>query len=338
MSNKGHVFITNNNSYEIMRKHNLHAVFKEDPNKKFFKKTKADILADMSCVREGDTLFFYNTDEKAFMGIYKADSRVFFSNETEGFDEKCPYRILVRPYVSLAEGVKEKDLFSIKDASQLFSSIFYKKVLGRGKACTHLFPEEEKLLTETLFKYNTTIPQPILNSDTAGRKRQKRVRSKIITPKFKSIQYEKELEWWLTHHLDSHRECQKLFGDPADMEVFLNYIPITIAGGNIDLVVYQSRLFNDRKIRYKVSLVELKKGNADLGAIEEIEKYTRWFLDNKIGVSDRKIIKPIIIAKTFSDNVLTACKYWNSTQDIPSLFTYALTDKGSIVFDKVKID
>ena len=328
---KGHVFIADSHALGIAKEKSLHGVFAEDTGKPLAQKTRADILADLSCIRPGDRIFFYDTDGKGFWGIYEATSRVFNDGSKIGYKQPAPYRISIRPFLNLEKPVSENNLFSRKDASRNFRSIFFKKVLGRGKACTHLFPDETDALTRALMMQNDIIPK----SDTSKLPPQKypEIPPSAVVSHGK-FSYEKELEWWLTYHLDSNKECQKVFGACDDIQMFANYVPITISGGNIDLVVYHRNKAVGMDMLYKISIVELKRDAANAEALREIENYTRWFAQNITGAECADIIQPIIIASSFTPDVHMGCRHWNLCERKPRLFQYRAS-KSDVSFKEI---
>ena len=334
---KGHVFIADEHSLKISKEKGFHGVFAESETKDLYLKTRADILADLSCIRQGDHVFFYNTDSQTFSGIYEATSRVFFDKTDAGYHKPAPYRIGVRPLLPLKKPISETHLFSRRSSARDFRSIFYKKALRRGKACTHLFPDETESLTKALLMQNDNIPKP-------GKLPFPISEHKNMPPSADvkhgngEFKYEKGLEWWLTYHLDSNEECRKIFGVLGDIHMFANYVPISISGGNIDLVVYHRSNAVGTDMLYKISIVELKKSKAGFRALQEIQSYTRWFVQNITGSEGADIIQPIIIASGFSDDALKGCKYWHSLERKPRLFKYRADSKGNVSFEEVSYD
>ena len=336
MRTKGHVFIADESAMQVVGERQLFGVMAEERERPMWRKTRADILADLSCIRPGDRLFFYNIDNKGFWGIYEATTRLYYDTTDVGFNVLAPYRIGLRPFLTLKKPISEHNLFSRKDAVRDFRSIFFKKVLSRGKACTHLFPDELDALTKALLMQNDDIPEspsapplppqyPAMPPDAELDKGE--------------LSLEKELEWWLTYHLDSHDECRKIFGAPEDIEVFANYVPITISGGNIDLVVYHRKSTAEIDVRHKISIVEIKKGTARAVALSEIDNYTRWFARNITGAENSDIIQPIIIASKFDENtVFPGCRHWNLSARKPRLFSYTAAAVGAVSFTEVMYD
>ena len=329
---KGHVFIVDGHSLEISKEKGIHGVLVEDETKHLHLKTRADILADLSCIRQGDHVFFYNTDSQVFSGIYEATRRLFFDKTNVGYNGFAPYRIGIRPFLPLEKPISESNLFSRKDASRSFRSIFFKKALGRGKACTHLFPDETEALTRALVMQNDNVPDP----PTVPLPPQKPPKMPLSAGVNHGVfSYEKELEWWLTHHLDSNAECQKIFGAFDDIQMFANYVPINISGDNIDLVVYHCNKAVGMDMPYKISIVELKRDKANSDALRELENYTRWFIQNITGAEGSDVIQPIIVASGFVKNFPASCGHWNLCARKPRLFEYHAVSTDEVRFKEI---
>lgn len=317
---KGHVFIADASALEVVNTRRLFGVMQEDRDKPMWRKTRADIIADLSGIRPGDRVFFYNTSDKGFWGIYEATTRLFYDETDVGFNVLAPYRVGLRPFLPLEKPISENNLFSRKDAVRDFRSIFFKKVLTRGKACTHLFPDELDALTRALLMQNDDIPEsppaPPPPPQYSSMPPDARMTKGLFS-------LEKELEWWLTYHLDSNDECRKIFGAQGGIEMFANYVPINISGGNIDLVVYHRKTAAGVDVRHKISIVELKKDDAGADALREIDNYTRWFARNITGAENSDVIQPIIIAGDFEeDEIFPGCRHWNLSARKPRLFRY----------------
>ena len=344
-----HVFIVNSETFPIQRDRGFLSVFKEDRTKTLWKKTRADILSDICCLRIGDKIFFYETNvgfhgiNVGFHGIYEAISLPFIDNSCvygvgDYKDKKisnAPYRVLIRPKYYLKNPVSEGRAFGLKDAASRLRSIFYKKVLRRGKAITHLFPEEEERLTELLFKANDGISE--LQIHPYKPKEEKRVFFDLSTNQRGELKYEKILEGWLTQNLDKPEANTKIFlGVIKDIECFANYIPVNIAGGNIDLIVYHKKEINGKKVRYKITIIELKKGNINENSVIEVENYVKWAAEN-IANSDIEIIQPVLIGKKILNGAIERCKYYAINNRKPILIEYEVDSKNYFInFDKIE--
>lgn len=308
-------------------------IYREDTTKTYAAKTRADILSDLSCIRAGDRIFIYSTDSKCIHGIYEASSWVYEDTSDIGFDDDAPYRFNVRSVFPVGLAVSEHELLTKSNASHLFRSIFHKKSLGRGKACTHLFPDETENLTRVLLRTHDSIPDEN-PYDKFGS-----VPSPLL-PRFVpnsngSLRYEKELEWWLTTNIDSNAECKKAFGNPNDITLFANYVPIAVTGSNLDFITYHEKDVLDLNELYKITLVELKKGVGDKVAFEEIRRYVLWFIQNLHDIDAYSIIQPMIIAHEFKDDMLQLCEAWNLSKRKPKLYSYVAISETEITLTEV---
>jgi len=337
-----HVFIVNSETFPIQRDRGFLSIFEEDKTKALWEKTRADILADLCCLRIGDRIFFYETNV-GFHGIYEVISLPFIDNSHvygvgDYKDKKisnAPYRALIRPEYYLKYPVPESRTFGLKDSASRLRSIFYKKALGRGKANTHLFPEEEKRLTELLFKANDGVNE--LQIHPYKPKEEKRIFFDLSTNQQGELKYEKILEGWLTQNLDKPESNTKIFlGDLKDIECFANYIPVNIAGGSIDLMIYHKKELNGSEIRYKITIVELKKGNVDKNTIIEVENYVKWATEN-IANSDVEIIQPVLIGRKILSKAIERCKYYAINSRKPILIEYEV-DSPNYFINFAKIE
>ncbi|RLF92571.1 hypothetical protein DRN50_08705 [Thermococci archaeon] len=361
-----HVFIVNSETFQITRDRCVAAVVKEKrEGGKFVEKTRADILADISCVRIGDRIFFYEV-KRGFHGIYEAVSLPFVDEqEVEGgggsgkylFGSKknphfiedsliLPNRVLIKPKIYFKNPVTEMKAFGRFISAIDLRSIFYKKVLGRGKSVTHLFPEEEVKLTELLLKANNgkTKKAKELKCSPYKPKNPRPVIFDLQPTENGEVKYEKILEGWLTQNIDNPSAGTELFlGDLKEIECFANYVPITIAGGNLDLVVFHQK----QGRRYKITIIELKKGKIVAKDVKQVETYVKWATENLTQVLDekpnkveidllnrREMIQPVVIGSGINSAALERLKGY-SLKSKPILAVKYKIENKSIKFELV---
>ncbi|MGQ9631964.1 MAG: hypothetical protein ACUVXI_16875 [bacterium] len=99
-----HVFIVNKETFPIAQYRCVAAVVREKKKGcKLREKTIADVLADVSCIRKGDRIFFYEI-QKGFHGIYEAISSSFVDeDEVEGKNGKYLFGSENNPLISLSQ-------------------------------------------------------------------------------------------------------------------------------------------------------------------------------------------------------------------------------------------
>ena len=313
-----HVFIVNSDTIQVTKNRLVCAVVRDMGEGKLMEKTKADILADLSCVREGDRIFFYEIT-KGFHGIFEAVGKPFVSEEEIEFNGKylfgnennphykegdliTPNRILIKPLKIFKNPISEMVAFGRFISAVDLRSIFYKKVLGRGKSITHLFPEEEQKLIKLLSKNNEIIR---IETNPYNSSNKKDVKFDITPNSNNEVKFEKILEGYIIQNIEEilpkiDEEMKEL-----EIECFANYVPVTIAGGNLDIIVFLKNKDNEKK---QISIIELKKGVVVEKDIEQLEGYVKWATENLSQIlkeNDKKIdidlvnnisiIKPIII-------------------------------------------
>lgn len=355
-----HVFIVNEETFPIVQKRGVAAVIKEKvEGGKYIEKTKADILADISCIRKGDRIFFYEIG-KGFHGIYEAVSLPFIDeDEVEGPDKKYlfgsksnphftkgslifPNRVLISPKIYLEKPINEwrnatRSAFGRFTSAIDLRSIFYKKVLGRGKSITHLFPEEELKLIELLMKLNNEKNKQLLFDPYEPKNPQPIIFDLEPTP-LGEVKYEKILEGWIIQNIDNPcTDMRKFLGDLKEIECFANYVPVSIAGGNLDIVVFHKDKNSGK--RYKITIIELKKGIIKKGDIEQIENYVKWSAENLTKIIEEKptkieidlkskmdIVQPVIIGKGINNSAINKCKSYSLNSRRPIIIEYNLKD------------
>lgn len=353
-----HVFIVNNVTFPITQNRCVAAVVREGAEGgKYREKTMADILADISCIRIGDRIFFYETD-MGFHGIYKAASLPFIDNDEVGGinqeylfgDERNPHfekgalilpnRLLIEPLKYLENPINEWRSASNSAFGRFVSaidlrSIFYKKALGRGKSITHLFPEEELTLRQLLEQANTKGHKRLVCNPYKPKNPQPVIFDLKPTSNGE-VKYEKFLEGWIIQNIDNpSNNMHQFLGDLNEIECFANYVPVSIAGGNLDIVVFHKRKNSNE--RYKITIIELKKGRISKSDLEQMDSYVKWTKENltkrliktpiKMEISPNsnvEIIQPVIIGKGFCKSALQKYKDYGANQIKPILVTYNL--------------
>jgi len=366
-----HVFIVNEDTFPVTQYRCVAAVVREKKEGgKLKEKTRADILADLSCIRKGDKIFFYELG-RGFHGIFKAVSLPFIDeDEIEGKNGKylfgnknnkhfikgsliLPNRILIRPLKYLEKPINEwrnasKSAFGRFTSAIDLRSIFYKKALGRGKSITHLFPEEENKLIELLNKANNNKSKKLKYKPYKPNK-QKPIIFDLVPNKSGEVKYEKILEGWIIQNIDKpFAKMYKFLGNLDEIECFSNYVPVTIAGGNLDIVVFHRNKENNE--RYKITIIELKKGIITKDDVEQVENYIKWAYENLTRIilekrrkleidliNKRDMIQSIIIGKDFNNNAIEKFKKYSFNKLKPILLKYNLNSiHNRIKFEQIK--
>ena len=364
-----HVFVVNSDTIQVTKNRLVCAVVRDmGKDREQVEKTRADVLADLSCLREGDKIFFYEISV-GFHGIFEAVGKPFISEEEINYDNKylfgseknshykdkiihkkkrngdikviypllTPNRILIKPLKVFKNPISEMKAFGRFISAVDLRSIFYKKVLGRGKSITHLFPEEEQKLTQLLSENNEIIQ---IKTNPYKPLDKKDVEFDLNPNSNNEVKFEKILEGYIIQNIE---EILPKIDNIIDLEIecFANYVPVTIAGGNLDVVVFFK---NKQGKRVQISIIELKKGIIVEKDIEQLEGYVKWATENlaqilkesnnKIEIdliNNMSIIKPIIIGSGINQRALNRLSRYNLMSKKPVAIEYKL-NKNKIDF------
>lgn len=349
-----HLFIVNSDTIQVTKNRLVCAVVRDMGEGDLIEKTKADILGDLSCVREGDRIFFYEI-KVGFHGIFEAVGKPFVSEEEIEFNGKylfgnennphyrkgdliTPNRILIKPLKIFKNPISEMKAFGRFISAVDLRSIFYKKVLGRGKSITHLFPEEEQKLTKLLSENNEVIQ---IQTNAYEPSDKKDIKFDLTPNSQNEVKFEKILEGYIIQNIE---EILPKIDNLKNLEIecFANYVPVTIAGGNLDIVVF---LKDKKGNRTQISIIELKKGKLVEKDIGQLEGYVKWATENLSQIlkeSDKKIeidlvnnmsiIKPIIIGAGINKKALDRLNKYKLPSKKPVAVKYKL-NKSKIDFE-----
>lgn len=302
---------------------------------------KMGLIADIKTVRRGDLVFFYKRrideppEERGFYGIYRIVSDPFFDDrmikgvgEFENFavlgnkkDKKgeyadhpiLPNRVLIEPMTYFNKPIPDNIAYVDRaDPDHLWTMLF-RKIPGPGRArsITHLLPEEEKKVVRLLYKINLTPatpppsePYPYSQSN-----------AKPIEIDYDAIDddgsflHESSLKAWLAENIDKKvNVLREVLGPAEDIEFFSPEVLYGIGGEKVDfLCLHRKKLDNGTVFRYKVSVIECKKGAIDENSVFQVQRYSRW-MAQLVPESDVSIVQPILIGHTAEDEIVNLAK------------------------------
>ncbi|MGQ9630441.1 MAG: hypothetical protein ACUVXI_09035, partial [bacterium] len=124
-------------------------------------------------------------------------------------------------------------------------------------------------------------------------------------------------------------------------------IPVSIAGGNLDIVVFHKRRDNDE--RYKITIIELKKGKIGKSSIEQMENYVKWAAENLTKTMVEKstkmeidllgrmdMVQPVLIGKGIANSAIQRCRRYILNHRKPILISYDLDHENyRIEFNRI---
>lgn len=309
----GHVFITDENTFPIVRDNSfwgvgikgIPATFKQmiQENLRSANKPYFGMLADILGTRVGDIVFLYER-QVGFHGIYKITSLPFFDPTPIGcVNEDWPIRVEIECLNYFREPVPEDYLFSTKEYESRFWTWFYRKMQG-PRGVNTINPEAIEALIELLVKINGNA----MNKPSQIKPYPSKNISKIALPLDSNgeVHLESILRAWLIANIDDEKrqDLRDIFGPTEDLEWFANNIPYHVTRKNIDILCYHKNIkYTGFPLRYKFSVVELKRGIANDRDVSQIIEYSKWVAGRLAG-SEIETVQPILIAFGFNERAV----------------------------------
>jgi len=283
---RAHVFITNSDTFPVVRDNGFWGggikgipsryedTIKEnliDGRKPYLK-----MIVDILGTRIGDVVFFYER-QVGFHGIYKIVSKPFFDPTpigSVGFN--CPLRVKLECINYFPLPIPENLLFSSKEYESMCWSWFYRKIQG-ARGVNTINPETAQVLIELLVKLNgNAINKPkSMRNYPNGDVREINLPIGRLNENGKVL-LEDILRGWLISNIDNpnHEDMRKIFGPVEDIEWFANNIPYHVTRKNIDVLVYHKNTkYTGYPLRYKYTVVELKKDKAEAKDVSQVIEY-----------------------------------------------------------------
>lgn len=268
-----------------------------------------DIISNILNVRDGDLIFFY-VEGVGFKGIYRAKHSPFFDPiDIEGVPASRPFRVQIECVHHFDNPVPENALFSSTDLQRTFWLWYHNKIRRSGRGCTPLDPDARNTLIELLIRYNggeesekAFKREPYPNANNIQEIRSLKV---SYSPKDSSISYENALEAVMMNAFrDLRSSFAPFFGNFSNIEWFANQIPYHVSGKTIDMMLYhRSQEFLGIDTRYQYTVIELKRGMADIKAVKQLFEYCGWVSDH-IAAGESHLVQPLIVAHSFDQAVL----------------------------------
>lgn len=269
------------------------------PQKPYFK-----LACDLACTRPGDLVFFYERG-RGFHGVYVVEGVPYYDSSVipdvegssgEPITSQWPLRLPIKIEAYFEHPVPEERLFSTREREARFWTWFYRKIQG-GRSCSPLNPEAVEGLLELLVKENARAKNPPPSAPYQPEN------SVVLSPPLQASQAPQPLEdclrWWLAQKVDC-RKCaglRELFGPPEHLEWFANNVPFHVTGRNIDLLCYHAEPpFQAGGLRYKYTVVELKRGRVTPDHLMQLLGYARW-VAGRLADGEDEIVQPVLIGE-----------------------------------------
>lgn len=342
---RAHVFITDKNTFPVVRDNSfwgvgiegipntLNKVVKE--NLRNDKKPYFKMIGDILGTRIGDPVFLYER-RVGFHGIYKIVSEPFFDPTTIGcVDETWPIRVEIECLNYFPQPVPEDYLFSTKEYESKFWGWFYRKIQG-ARGVNTINPEATEALIELLVKINGNV----MNKPSQIKLYSSKNKTKIALPLNRNgkVYLEDILRAWLIVNIDNpkRKDLREIFGPVGDLEWFANNIPYHVTKKNIDILCYHKNTkYTGYPLRYKFSVVELKRDTADDNDVSQVIEYSKWVAGRLAG-SEIETVQPVVIAFDFNERAKEKAKNSDFSERGIVFVKYEVKN-NDIFFTKVSI-
>lgn len=342
---RAHVFITDQDTFPVVRDNSfwgvgikgipntIHVVIRQNlksPRKPYFA-----MMADILGTRDGDIVFLYER-QVGFHGIYRVVGAPFFDPTPIGcVDQTWPIRAEIECLTYFPQPVPEDYLFSTKEYESKFWGWYYRKIQG-PRGVNTINPEAAEALIELLVKINGNaidIPSQIKQYPS-------KTRTPIVIPLDQDgkVPLEVMLRAWLIANIDNpgRKDIRDVFGPVEDLEWFANNVPYHVTRKNIDILCYHKNTqYTGFPLRYKFSVVELKRDAADDRDVSQVIEYSKWVAGRLAG-SEIETIQPILIAFDFNQRAKEKAKN-SDFSDRGVVFVKYEVKNNNILFVQVSI-
>ena len=347
---KAHILITNNDTFPVCRDKLFWGIGVPDcpsevagwVNPYNSRKPYLKMLVDMTGISKEDLIFLYER-QVGFHGIYKVASPLFFdSTDVVNSDDlsvgnQWPLRIKLECAHYFPKPVPEDLLFSTPHYERVFWIWAYRKSQG-ARGCNTITPEAAEALTELLVKINGKDMQydgfdPYEPSEF----REVKLLSWIsLWADGNRLRLEDCLRGCLLEYLRNGMGLENIFGPKEDIEWYANNVPYHITQKNIDILAFHKNFrYTASPLRYKYSVVELKKDNAQPKDISQLIRYSQW-ASGRLAAGEVEMIQPILISHDFSNETIKKAKAGEFNDRGILLCKYKVEDEN-IKFERVNI-
>jgi len=295
------------------------------------------MIGDILGTRIGDIVFLYER-QVGFHGIYKIVSEPFFDpTPISCVDESWPLRVELECLNYFPQPVPEDYLFSTKEYESKFWGWFYRKIKMYGaRGVNTINPEAAEALVELLVKINGNA----INKPQSIKPYPSKNKTNITLPLERDgkVPLEDVLRAWLIANIDDskRKDLREIFGSVEDLEWFANNLPYHVSGKNIDILCYHKNIkYTGFPLRYKFSVVELKRDTADDKDVSQVIEYSKWVAGRLAG-SEIETIQPILIAFDFNDRAKQKARN-SDFSERGILFVKYEVKNDNVLFPDVKI-
>jgi hypothetical protein len=330
------------------------------------------IIVDLLGTRPNDLVFFYER-RRGFHGVYQVIYRPFFDPQPvsgvgefrqHSVEADVPFRLLIRCVNYYPEPVPEDLIFSTPEYERIFWIPFYRKIQG-PRGCVTIDPEATQNLIRLLIKINgpprddkefhpfyydadidglqlpyaaNSIGIGQIDNEYAMQSPQLRMLDLPLIPG-RAVPLEDYLRGWLVTYFDepSQNDLRRIFGPYSHVEWFANNVPFHVSQRHIDLLIYHRTPIEeliDPPLRYRYSVVELKKDRSRPEDVDQLMGYVKW-VANRLANGEVDIVRPYIIAHDFQPETIIRANSIEFNRARIQLIKYEVTGETQIAFTEV---
>jgi len=342
---RAHVFITDKKTFPAVRNNSFWGVGVKGISNTFDKviyenlrngkKPYFKMIGDILGTRIGDIVFLYER-QVGFHGIYKIASKPFFDPTPIGcVNETWPIRVEIECLNYFPQPVPEDYLFSTKEYESKFWGWFYRKIHG-ARGVNTINPEAAEALIELLVKINGNS----INKPSQIKPYPSNNKNSIYLPLDRDgkVKLEDILRAWLIANIDdpNRKDLREIFGPTEDLEWFANNVPYHVAKKNIDILCYHKNIkYTGFPLRYKFSVVELKRDTANDRDVSQVIEYSKWVAGRLAG-SEIETVQPILIAFDFNNKAKQKARN-SDFSERGIMFVKYNVKSNNIFFQKIEI-
>lgn len=245
-----------------------------------------------------------------------------------------PNRVLIEPVKLFENPIDDNTAYidrnyirdNIKENLPILWTMLFRKTSGAGRArsITHILPEEYKKLVK-IFEENCKVSKTN-NFEAYKPNNPIEIKTPLDTDGKGELRSEAFLEAWIMSKIGKEKiiGLSDIIGN-EDIEYFGNNVLYGIGGEKVDILIIN----NNGKERYKIAVIELKRGAVKKDDIKQIKDYTKWMAQLVFGNDSRESkskIQPIVIGFEVSDKIIEFTKKIITETQKPILLEYKVKD------------
>jgi hypothetical protein len=311
-------------------------------------------MNELANVHKGDIAFFYTTEEIGsrtlgqIYGPYEIMSELFYNDKLvwEGTEDptidKYPYRIklkLLEEHIC-TEPISVRKLWDLKEEDKIRTIMDSSALIN--KAVCNLFPDEGKLLLQSLIQANQ-FPTEKAPSYLGHELEENEIDLFKVQGQSNKFKRESYLESYL---LRNPSKLHELSGFPAEKNDkfqtdILNQVRTYVAGGAIDIICLYKKRIIGLPLILSTAVFELKTDVLEKDHVDQLIEYIEW-TSRLIPGSSLDMIQGVLVGYTFGSkdenkktDLLSRIKEIGKKQSIKA-YQYVIDGaKKEVLFEKV---